>query len=208
VEGRGQQLSDCALVYQDDDERFNLGVGRTRDGEFLVMESASHTTTECHVLPAGEPGGEFTLISPREDEHEYTVDHRDGLWLIRSNDRGRNFRLVSAPEATPGREHWTELIPHRNQVMLEDIELFSSFFVACERQDGLPRLRLWRFAGDGAEAARAGEIKFLNRLTARIPREPRFRRDDLPLCLRVAGDARFGFRVRRGYALVDAAEAA
>jgi oligopeptidase B len=135
-------------------------VGRTRDGEFLVMESASHTTTECHVLPAGEPGGEFTLISPREDEHEYTVDHRDGLWLIRSNDRGRNFRLVSAPEATPGREHWTELIPHRNQVMLEDIELFSSFFVACERQDGLPRLRLWRFAGDGAEAARAGEIKF------------------------------------------------
>jgi len=157
---RGQQLSDCALVYQDDDERFNLGVGRTRDGEFLVMESASHTTTECHVLPAGEPGGEFTLISPREDEHEYTVDHRDGLWLIRSNDRGRNFRLVSAPEATPGREHWTELIPHRNQVMLEDIELFSSFFVACERQDGLPRLRLWRFAGDGAEAARAGEIKF------------------------------------------------
>ena len=104
---------------------------------------ASHTTTESRVLPADEPTGEFTLIAPREDEHEYSVDHRNGLFYIRTNDRGRNFRLVTAPVATPGREHWTELIPHRDAVMLEDFDLFASFFVACEREDGLPRLRLW-----------------------------------------------------------------
>jgi oligopeptidase B len=151
---------EAALIYQDDDERFNIGVGRTRDGKFLVMESASHITTESWVLPADEPLGEFKLIAAREDEHEYSVDHRNGHWYIRTNDRGRNFRLVTAPVATPGRDHWTELIPHRDAVMLEDADLFAGFFVACEREDGLPRLRIWRFAGEGPEATRADEIAF------------------------------------------------
>jgi oligopeptidase B len=152
--------TDDVLVYQDDDERFNVGVGRTRDGQFLVFESASHTTTECHVLSADQPSGKFTLIAQREDEHEYYVDHRKGHWFIRTNDRGRNFRLVTAPKATPGREHWIELIHHRDDVMLEDVDLFADFFVACEREDGLPRLRLWSFSGDGPEAAPADEIAF------------------------------------------------
>jgi oligopeptidase B len=154
------QLAEPVLVYQDDDERFNLGAGRTRDGKFLVMESASHTATESWVLAAGEPEGAFTLISARSDEHEYSIDHRNGLWFIRTNDRGRNFRLVTAPVATPGREHWTERIAHRADVMLEEVELFAGFFIACDREDGLPKLRLWRFAGHGPEAAPAGEIAF------------------------------------------------
>jgi oligopeptidase B len=156
----GTLHAENTLVYQDDDERFNLGAGRTRDGKFLVMESASHTTSEAWVLPADQPEAAFTLISPREDEHEYSVDHRNGLWFIRTNDRGRNFRLVTAPVATPGREHWTERIPHRADIMLEDVDLFAGFFVACEREDGLPRLRISRFTGDGPEFAAAGEIAF------------------------------------------------
>jgi oligopeptidase B len=157
---RGTPHAKDVLVYQDDDERFNLGAGRTRDGKFLVLESASHTTSESCVLPASEPEGAFTIIAPRQDEHEYSIDHRNGLWFIRTNDRGRNFRLVTAPVAAPGREHWTELIPHRDAVMLEDVDLFAGFFVACEREDGLPRLRIHRFSGDGPEAVPAGEIAF------------------------------------------------
>jgi oligopeptidase B len=156
----GTAHTEDKLLYQDDDERFNLGVGRTRDGQFLLFEAASHTTTECHVLPADQPAGKFALIAPREDEHEYYVDHRKGHWFIRTNDRGRNFRLVIAAEATPGREHWTELIHHRDDIMLEEIDLFADFFVTCEREDGLPRLRLWSFSGDGAAAAPADEIAF------------------------------------------------
>ncbi|MFY9854340.1 MAG: S9 family peptidase [Terracidiphilus sp.] len=148
------------LVLQEDDERFNLGAGRTRDGKFIVLESASHITSESRVLAASDPEGAFTLISPREDEHEYSIDHRNGLWFIRTNDRGRNFRLVTAPVTTPGRKHWTELIPQRDDVMLEEVDLFAGFFIACEREDGLPRLRLWRFTGDGPGAAKAGEISF------------------------------------------------
>jgi oligopeptidase B len=156
----GTSHGEDAVVYQDDDERFNLAAGRTHDGAFVVLESASHTTTESRVLAAEDPLGTFTLICPREDEHEYSVDHRNGMWFIRTNDAGRNFRLVTAPVAAPGRENWVERIPHRDGVMLEDLDLFAGFYVTCEREDGLPRLRLWLFADDGPEAAPAGEIAF------------------------------------------------
>jgi len=156
----GTEHAKDVLVYQEDDERFNIAAGRTRDGKYLVMESASHITSEARVLRADDPAGGFAVIAPREDEHEYSIDHRNGLWFIRTNDRGRNFRLVTAPVAMPGRENWTELVPHRDAVMLEDVDLFAGFFIACEREDGLPRLRLWKFAGDGSEAALSGEIAF------------------------------------------------
>jgi oligopeptidase B len=148
------------LVYQDDDERFNIGAGRTRDGKYVILESGSHTTTECLVLPAELPTGQFTVISPREDEHEYSVDHRNGQWYIRTNDRGRNFRLVTAPVDASARENWVERIPHRDTVMLEDVDLFANFFVACEREDGLPRLRLWKFQDASPAANPSGEIAF------------------------------------------------
>lgn len=157
---RGTPHNADVLVYQDDDERFNLAVGRTRDGKYVVMESASHTTSESQVLRGDEPLGEFKVICPREDEHEYSVDHRNGFWYIRTNDKGRNFRLVTAPVSAPERENWTERLAHRDGVMLEDVDLFAGFYVACEREDGLPRLRLWHFAGDGPEAAPSGEISF------------------------------------------------
>jgi oligopeptidase B len=155
-----EQPKQNVLVYQEDDERFNLAAGRTRDGEYIVLESASHITSEARVLKADDPTGAFRIIAPREDEHEYSLDHRNGLWFIRTNDRGRNFRLVAAPVETPGREHWTELIAHRDAVMLEDVDLFAGFFIACEREDGLPRLRLWKFADAGPGAAPSGEIAF------------------------------------------------
>ena len=109
------KIPGAVLIYQDDDERFNIGTGRTRDGKFLVLESASHTTSESHVLPADHPNGAFQLICARQDEHEYSLDHRNGQWFIRTNDNGRNFRLVTAPTPAPDREHWTELIPHRDR---------------------------------------------------------------------------------------------
>jgi oligopeptidase B len=152
--------SEDVLVYQDGDERFNIGVGRTRDGKYLVLESGSHTTTECLILAADDPAGEFRVIAAREDEHEYYIDHRNGQLFIRTNDRGRNFRLVTAPVDAPERANWVERIAHREAIMLEDFDLFANFFVACEREDGLPRLRMWQFQDQSAEANPAGEIAF------------------------------------------------
>ena len=161
-------FSEAVLVYQDDDERFNIGAGRTRDGKFLVLEAASHITSEAHVLAAENPTGSFQLICARKDEHEYSIDHRNGQWFIRTNDQGRNFRLVTAPVDAPGPEHWAELIPHRSDVMLEDVDLFAEFFVACEREDGLPRLRIWRSQARASTPRRMRRSLSLSRRTARI----------------------------------------
>ena len=158
----GTEHSADRLVFEEPDERFNLAAGRTRDGKFLIMEAGSHTATESRFLATGlnvAPGNEWTLVAAREDDQEYSIDHRNGLWFIRTNDQGRNFRLVTAPVATPGREHWTELLAHRSDIMLEDIDLFERFFVSCEREDGLPRLRLWSFTAND-RAIQSNEIRF------------------------------------------------
>jgi oligopeptidase B len=156
----GTEHSEDLLVYQDDDERFNIAVGRTRDGAYLVLESSSHTASESWVLPAWQPLAAFSLIEGRSEEHEYSIDHRNGLWFIRTNDAGRTFRLVTAPVATPGREHWSELLPLRADVMLEDFDLFRDFLVITDREDGLPRLRLFNFSGEDSVLTASGEITF------------------------------------------------
>ncbi len=157
---RGTPFAADTLVYQDDDERFNLAAGRTRDGKFIVLESHSHITSESQVLPADEPESQFRIIAPREDGHEYFIEHREGCWFIRTNDKGRNFRLVTAPVDTPDRAHWTEQIPHRDEIMLEDVDIFRDFFIVSDREKGLPHLRIYKFSGKGPEAAPAGEISF------------------------------------------------
>ncbi len=148
------------LVFEETDERFNLGAGRTRDGVYIVVESASHTTSEARLLRADAPGSGLALIAPRRDNIEYYPDHRNGLLYIRTNDRGRNFRLVTAPLDLPGIDHWSELIPHRDDVMLEDFGLFADFAVAAERYDGLEHLRVLHFTGEGAEIGPTAEIGF------------------------------------------------
>ena len=155
-----QPQSEDVLVYEEADERFNVGVGRTRDDKFMVLESASHTTSESQFLPADEPEGRWTLIEPRKENIEYSADHRDGLFYIRVNDTARTFRIVTTPVATPGRAHWREVMAHREDVMLEDLELFQSFAVLEERFDGLPHLRILNFDPQGAFAGPSPQIAF------------------------------------------------
>ena len=156
----GAPHADDVLVFEETDERFNIGAGRTRDGNFIVMESSSHTTSEERFVRADAPMDDFMLVEPRRDDIEYYIDHRNGLFYIRANDAGRNFRLVTAPVDAPGRENWPEFLPHRADVMLEDADMFAGFYAACERRDGLPHLRVVRFAGAGPEAADSREIAF------------------------------------------------
>ncbi|MGC1783749.1 MAG: S9 family peptidase [Acidobacteriaceae bacterium] len=134
------------VAWEDLDERFNVGVGRTRDGRYLIVESASHTTSEQWFLAANEASGSFLCVEPRRDNIEYSVDHREDAFFIRANDTGRNFRLVTAPVDRCGRKNWREVLPHRDDVMLEDIDLFRDFYVACERFQGLPRLRVYNLS--------------------------------------------------------------
>lgn len=141
---------DDELVYQEDDERFRVAVWRGRSGRFLYRGSFSHTTSEVAFISASQPRERWRVIEARSQGHEYDVEHRNGSFLIRTNDRGRNFRVVRAPVDSPGRDRWEELIPHRDGVMVEDLDVFESFFAVLEREDGLPHIRVSSFETNDA----------------------------------------------------------
>ena len=155
----GDSAAQDVLVYEETDERFNLGIGKTRDRRYLLLEAGSHTTNEYRFLDAGSPEGEFRIIAPRLDEQEYYPDHRSGLFYIRTNDAGKNFRVVTAPVEAPEREHWTELVPEDSEAPLEDFDLFSSFCVASRRRLGLPTLTVTSIEDDAGLGA-GQEIAF------------------------------------------------
>jgi oligopeptidase B len=134
------------LVYEEKDARFDLGVGRSRSQQFIFAESASKTTTEARYLRADHPTGEWKILAPREEGHEYDVDHAGDRFYIRTNDKGPNFRLVTAPVSNPSRQNWTELVPARDDVVLEDVTLFAQHYVLQERAHGLPQLRVIELA--------------------------------------------------------------
>ena len=100
--------------------------------------------------PRPQPTAAWTLIEPRRDNIEYYADHRDGLFYIRANDTGRNFRLVTTPVDQPSSKNWRELIPHRDDVMLEDVDLFATFAAIGTRSNGLPHIEIAPFAEGGA----------------------------------------------------------
>ena len=137
------------LIYEEKDEMFNLYVMRTRSGAYLLAGAGSHTASEFRYLPAGTPDGEWKLIAAREKEHEYDVDHAGDVFYIRTNTGGRNFRLVTAPVASPGKENWKEIVPHRANVMLEGVDCFAKQYVRYEREDGLQQITIVD-AGTGA----------------------------------------------------------
>ncbi|HVR70561.1 MAG TPA: S9 family peptidase, partial [Vicinamibacteria bacterium] len=128
------------LVYDEKDERFSVWVSKSRDRKYLFLEAGSLTSSEVRYWPADSPGATPRLIAAREPEHEYDVEHRDGTFWIRTNDQGRNFRLVTAPAADPSRANWKEVLPHRDAVMLAGVLLFQDFSVIFEREGGLPHL--------------------------------------------------------------------
>jgi len=129
-------------VFEEPDGRFFLGCHRASSERQLLLDLSSKTTSETWVLDAGTPDADFRCIAPREEGHEYYVDHGqvDGrwCWLVRSNQAGINFALYLAEEADPSREHWQERIPHDPERMLEDLSLNSSALTLSLREGGLP----------------------------------------------------------------------
>ncbi len=145
----GEKTSSDILIYEERDERFNLGIGRTRNGEFLLLEAGSHTTSETRFLDASKAEGDFRVLAPRLDEQEYSVEHRGDLFYIRVNDTGKNFRVVTASVLSPEREQWTELIAEEKDAPLEEFDLFADFCVCSRRRGGLTSLEVLSFLNDG-----------------------------------------------------------
>jgi oligopeptidase B len=143
---------DDALVFEETDERFSIGIGKSRSRQWLFLTSHSATTSEAHYMRADDLAGRFMLAVPRRQDHEYYLDHHGELFWIVTNDRGRNFRLVTAPVSAPQESNWTEVIPHRHDVMLEGVDLFARHCVIHERAGGFPTLRVMQLATGATHA--------------------------------------------------------
>ncbi len=143
----GTPASDDVLVYEEADDSFYMGLGRTRDDKYICIDLGSTTMSEWRCAPAADPR-EFRVLAPRERDVEYDADHIDGRWVIRTNaDGATNFKLVAAPDASTSRKDWVDLVPHDADVFIDGYELFDGFTAIAERSGGLERIRLLKHDG-------------------------------------------------------------
>jgi oligopeptidase B len=136
------------LVYDEKDELFDLGTDRSRDKQVIFVESFSKTSTEVRYLLASEPNSSMKVVLPRMPEHEYDVNHRDGLFYIRTNKGAKNFRIVTAPVNDPSEKNWKEFVAHRPAVKVEGISLYKDHAVLPAWENGLQQLEVIDFKTD------------------------------------------------------------
>ena len=134
------------LIYHETDESFFLDVSKTRSKAYLLMELENINTSEVHYLEADQPTGDFKVISPRQPELEYSVEHHSDQFLIVTNADAVNFKLMRASVNNPSRENWKEVIPHRESVKLDSISAFQNHLAISEREDGLRKIRIRNLA--------------------------------------------------------------
>lgn len=134
----GDPVGKDALLFEEKDPLYDVRPTRSRDGKYLFLTSTSYTTTEVRYLKRDRPDDDLKVLLKRRDGHRYYAEHRDGRFYLRTNQDAKNFRLVTAPVATP--EKWQELVPHRFDAMLANVNVFKDHLVLHERYDGLDRL--------------------------------------------------------------------
>ncbi|MEP5338669.1 MAG: S9 family peptidase [Algibacter sp.] len=137
-------------VYQEKDETFNTFVYKTKSKKYIIIGSSSTLTTEYRFLNADNPNGVFTVFQERVRELDYNISHyKDHFYIITNKDGATNFKLLKTSEEVTSKENWEEVIPHRDHVLLEDIEIFKDYLILNERENGLNKLRI--ISWDGKE---------------------------------------------------------
>jgi oligopeptidase B len=147
----GTDPKDDPVVYEEHDESFYMGVDTSKDGRYVFIGLQSTVSTEQHYARADDPKLEFSLILPRERDHEYQADHFDGRWIIRTNWQAPNFRLMEAKVGDSlDRAKWRELVAHRTDAFVDDFSVFRGFLAIEERSGGLRKVRIrpWDGAKD------------------------------------------------------------
>jgi oligopeptidase B len=140
-----------ALVHEQPDPAFFLGLSETQSRRFLLLNASDHETAEIRLVDTHNPSAPPRLINPREPEHDYSVEHHgDRLIILTNSDGAEDYRIVEAPLDALGREHWREIEPHQPGRLILEIVAFKDHLVRLEREDGLPCIVIRRFA-DGAE---------------------------------------------------------
>lgn len=146
----GESSTKDVLVFDEKDDTFNVDVSIEKSKKYLIISSSSTLTTESRVLLADNPDGEFKVFQKRVRGLEYDISHYgDSFYVVTNKDKATNFKLMKTPENATAKENWTDLIPHREDVLLEDIEIFKDYLVVEERSNGLNKIRIMPWSGKG-----------------------------------------------------------
>jgi oligopeptidase B len=158
----GTDPADDVLVYEEQDEEFSSFVFKTKSKRYLMIGSSQTQSSEYRFLDATDPAGKPKVVLKREDDHEYNVDHFGDHFFIKTNWQAKNFRLMQAPVDRPGdKQGWVDVIPHRDDVLLENFEIFKDHLVVMERKAGLIQLRVRPWSGEGEHYIDFGEPAYL-----------------------------------------------
>ncbi|MBS7233013.1 S9 family peptidase [Flavobacterium psychroterrae] len=131
------------LVFNETDDTFNVSISKEKSRKYIVIGSGSTLTTEYRILNSDNPDGEFVVFQPRVRGLEYSISHfEDSFYILTNKDKATNFKLMKTPENKTGKKNWVDLIPHRDDVLLEDIEIFKNYLVVEERSNGLNHIRI------------------------------------------------------------------
>lgn len=144
----GTPQSKDVEVYRELDTRFTCGVGKSKSEAYITITSSSSITSEYRYIHADKPLTEFELFDNRETGHEYSIAHFEDYFYILSNKNAPNFKLLKTPVNQTGQKNWVEVIPHRDEVLLEGIDLFAEFLVLTERKNGLTHIKVKPWNGD------------------------------------------------------------
>ncbi len=140
-----------AMIRDQKDPGFFLGIDATQSRRFLLLSVHDHETSEVSIIDTEKPAAKLVLVAKREAEHDYSVEHHGDRLIILTNSGGaEDYRIVEAPIDNPGPENWREIEPHRPGRLILDVIAYKNHLVRLEREDGLPRIVIRRFA-DGEE---------------------------------------------------------
>ena len=139
----GDNPDNDELVYFEEDTAFSCFVGKSKSRKYIMIVSESTLSSEVRFLDADNPFDDFKIFQERQNNHLYGVGHyEDNFYILTNADGARNFKIMKTPVAKTEKENWIEIIPHRDDVLLEDFDLFSEFLVMEERKEGLVRIRI------------------------------------------------------------------
>lgn len=157
----GTPVAADAVVYEEKDDTFYMGMGRTRSDRYLCIGVESTVSSELRCADADKPDT-FRVLAPRQRDFEYSADHLNGRWVITTNWDATNFRVMSLADGQPwgDRKRWQEMIPHSQDVLISGVVLFDGFLAVSERSGGLQRIRIRGWDGKRDEFVKADETAY------------------------------------------------
>lgn len=139
----GTESSNDVLVYHEEDDTFDVSVFKTKSLEYIFIAASSTNEDEQRFIPANDVNADWTIVQPRTEDLEYSVEHyEDDFYIITNADDATNFKIIKTKVATPNLENWQDYIPHRDNVLLEGFEIFKNYFVIEEREQGLLQIKI------------------------------------------------------------------